>query len=97
MHESVRLDVMDSLAGRKLKYLNASHQIGGWAGYKFVFYKFTIELNYSRDQNKYSDYDSDDKYSVYVSDGPAAYGICAFSRFRNSPIETSFSSQYASS
>ena len=42
----------------------------GWAGYKFAFYKFTIELNYSRDQNKYSDYDSDDKYSVYVSDGP---------------------------
>ena len=70
MHESVRLDVMDSLAGRKLKYLNASHQIGGWAGYKFVFYKFTIELNYSKDQNKYSDYDSDDKYSVYVSGGP---------------------------
>jgi hypothetical protein len=61
---------MDSLAGRKLKYLNASHQIGGWAGYKFVFYKFTIELNYSRDQNKYSDYDSEHYYSVYVSDGP---------------------------
>jgi hypothetical protein len=39
-------------------------------GYKFVFYKFTIELNYSRDQNKYRDYDSDDKYSVYVRDGP---------------------------
>ena len=40
---------MDMLDGRKLKYLNASHQIGGWAGYKFVFYKFTIELDYSRD------------------------------------------------
>ena len=37
-----------------------------------MFYKFTIELNYSRDQNKYSDYDSDDKYSVYVSDGPVS-------------------------
>jgi hypothetical protein len=36
LHESVRLDVMDLLVGRKLKYLNASHQIGGWAGYNFV-------------------------------------------------------------
>ena len=52
------------------RYLNASHQIGEWAGYKFVFYKFTIELNYSRDQNKYSDYDSEHYYSVYVSNGP---------------------------
>ena len=69
---------MDMLDGRKLKYLNASHQIEGWAGYKFVFYKFTIELNYSRDQNKYSDYDSDDKYSVYVSDGPDL--LCTLSK-----------------
>ena len=29
LHESVRLDVMDLLDGRKLTYLNASHQIGG--------------------------------------------------------------------
>ena len=42
-----------------------------------MFYKFTIELNYSRDQNKYSDYDSDDKYSVYVSDGPEAAAAAA--------------------
>ena len=36
LHESVRLDVMDLLDGRKLTYLNASHQIGGWAGYELV-------------------------------------------------------------
>ena len=61
--ESVQLDVMDLLDGRKLTYLNASHQIIGGGGYEFR-YKFSIShCNTTQYHCNYSDPNNHCNYS----------------------------------